>query len=519
MPPEKMEYGSTGRCDDVESELVRAAAAVQCIAASVRAASLPDTGAVRRDGGLTIVPLGRIPSLEKCPAVVLGSGGDTCSDASSSAFDETSALLKSDREEESWCAFLAQVFPSFILAGLGMVAAGLLLDAVQAWPAFVEASELFILVPALLGLKGNLEMTLASRLATQANLGKAESLRDIVGLAVGNMALLQCQSVVVGTLAALYAVVTSVALSNHVTLRAALLVLASSVATASAASLVLGGVMISVVLVARPLRINPDNVAIPIAAALGDLTTLGLLAVISAALFDLAESRWVSLGLVLALFVLLPAWTYVAYRTENTRGVLSYGWLPIVSAMLISSFAGNILDFAVRRYHSMAAFQPLMNGVGGNLAAVQASRLSTLMHQERSISQPEHSSLQASTPISGSALNLAADNAEAHERGSWLLVALVVPGHLIFMTLISLLKNGSVKLSALFVLFYNVAAILQVAVLLLATRRIVRFLWHRGMDPDSTAIPYVTALGDVLGTSFLAAVFALMTPLGVDTEL
>ncbi|XP_077489098.1 solute carrier family 41 member 1-like isoform X2 [Amblyomma americanum] len=470
MPPEKMEYGSTGRCDDVESELVRAAAAVQCIAASVRAASLPDTGAVRRDGGLTIVPLGRIPSLEKCPAVVLGSGGDTCSDASSSAFDETSALLKSDREEESWCAFLAQVFPSFILAGLGMVAAGLLLDAVQAWPAFVEASELFILVPALLGLKGNLEMTLASRLATQANLGKAESLRDIVGLAVGNMALLQCQSVVVGTLAALYAVVTSVALSNHVTLRAALLVLASSVATASAASLVLGGVMISVVLVARPLRINPDNVAIPIAAALGDLTTLGLLAVISAALFDLAESRWVSLGLVLALFVLLPAWTYVAYRTENTRGVLSYGWLPIVSAMLISSFAGNILDFAVRRYHSMAAFQPLMN-------------------------------------------------AEAHERGSWLLVALVVPGHLIFMTLISLLKNGSVKLSALFVLFYNVAAILQVAVLLLATRRIVRFLWHRGMDPDSTAIPYVTALGDVLGTSFLAAVFALMTPLGVDTEL
>lgn len=31
---------------------------------------------------------------------------------------------------------------------------------------FINVTELFILVPALLGLKGNLEMTLASRLST-----------------------------------------------------------------------------------------------------------------------------------------------------------------------------------------------------------------------------------------------------------------------------------------------------------------------------------------------------------------
>ncbi|KAH7936758.1 hypothetical protein HPB49_003734 [Dermacentor silvarum] len=155
-------------------------------------------------------------------------------------------------------------------------------------------------------------------------------------------------------------------------------------------------------------------------------------------------------------------------------------------------------------------------GVGGNLAAVQASRLSTLLHQERS---SVSSSVQASTPISGCSLSLAAKHAEANERGSLLLVLLVVPGHVIFMTLISLLKNGSVKLNALFVLFYNGAALLQVGALLLATRRIVRYLWRRGMDPDSTAIPYVTALGDVLGTALLAAVFALMEPLGVDTQL
>ncbi len=36
----------------------------------------------------------------------------------------------------------------------------------QHWDIYREVNEIFILVPALLGLKGNLEMTLASRLST-----------------------------------------------------------------------------------------------------------------------------------------------------------------------------------------------------------------------------------------------------------------------------------------------------------------------------------------------------------------
>lgn len=36
----------------------------------------------------------------------------------------------------------------------------------QHWEVFKKVTEVFILVPALLGLKGNLEMTLASRLST-----------------------------------------------------------------------------------------------------------------------------------------------------------------------------------------------------------------------------------------------------------------------------------------------------------------------------------------------------------------
>ena len=41
---------------------------------------------------------------------------------------------------------------------------------------FLEVSELYILVPALLGLKGNLEMTLASRLSTAVSIIKLTNL-------------------------------------------------------------------------------------------------------------------------------------------------------------------------------------------------------------------------------------------------------------------------------------------------------------------------------------------------------
>ena len=88
---------------------------------------------------------------------------------------------------------MIQVFIPFLIAGFGTVGAGLVLDDVQHWKVFKEISEVFILVPALLGLKGNLEMTLASRLSTQANLGHLSTPHDQWRMAIGNLALIQCQ--------------------------------------------------------------------------------------------------------------------------------------------------------------------------------------------------------------------------------------------------------------------------------------------------------------------------------------
>lgn len=50
---------------------------------------------------------------------------------------------------------------------------------------------------------------------------------------------------------------------------------------------------------------------------------------------------------------------------------------------------------------------------------------------------------------------------------------------------------------------------LQVGILLYVADLIVRLMWRKALDPDNFSIPYLTALGDLLGTGFLAACFRL----------
>ena len=58
----------------------------------------------------------------------------------------------------------------------------------------------------------------------------------------------------------------------------------------SVTTIVKGSVMVGVVVLSRRFHINPDNVATPIAASLGDLTTISLLAALSRGLYSLADT-------------------------------------------------------------------------------------------------------------------------------------------------------------------------------------------------------------------------------------
>lgn len=60
----------------------------------------------------------------------------------------------------------------------------------------------------------------------------------------------------------------------------------------------------------------------------------------------------------------------------------------------------------------------------------------------------------------------------------------------------------------------------QVGILLYMADLIVRLMWRKALDPDNFSIPYLTALGDLLGTGFLAICFRLVWLIhGTDMNL
>ncbi|XP_020779311.1 solute carrier family 41 member 2 [Boleophthalmus pectinirostris] len=419
--------------------------------------------------------------------------------------------LGSALPKESPLAMALQILVPFLLAGFGTVSAGMVLDIVQHWEAFQYITEIFILVPALLGLKGNLEMTLASRLSTAVNVGKMDSPIEKWNLIIGNLALKQVQATVVGFLAAVAAVVLGWIPEGKFQMSHAVLLCSSSVATAFIASLLQGIIMVGVIVGSKKTGINPDNVATPIAASFGDLITLAILAWISQGLYKCLDPYPYVSSLVCAFFMsLTPLWIVVSSKHPASRTLLYSGWEPVITAMVISSIGGLILDKTVSdpNLAGIVVYTPVINGIGGNLVAIQSSRFSTHLHFHCAPGEVPDEAKGCYYPCR------TFFGTGANHRSAQVLLLLVIPGHLIFLYTIHLMKSGHTTLTPIFMSVYLAAALLQVLLLLCISDWMVHSMWRSGKDPDSFSIPYLTALGDLLGTALLALSFHFLWLIG-----
>lgn len=94
-----------------------------------------------------------------------------------------------------------------------------------------------------------------------------------------------------------------------------------------------------------------------------------------------------------------------------------------------------------------------------------------------------------------------------------LLLFLAGPAHVVFL-LITKFISPDFFFTPSFIFCYLLISILQVAILLQACDSFVHWLWSLGVDPDNTAIPFLTAIADLIGSILLALVFVLLYHIG-----
>lgn len=86
-----------------------------------------------------------------------------------------------------------------------------------------------------------------------------------------------------------------------------------------------------------------------------------------------------------------------------------------------------------------------------------------------------------------------------------------IPGQIVFVLSADVLSNQGILVARLpFIASYLSVSLLQLMILLYSAHLMVHTMWKYKIDPDNSAIPYLTAMGDLLGSVFLLLAFMFL---------
>jgi len=71
---------------------------------------------------------------------------------------------------------------------------------------------------------------------------------------------------------------------------------------------------------------------------------------------------WIVVACVIVIVLIVPFTISHAFNNKYTKDIVYTGWIPIIGAMVVSSFGGMILDHAMYKFEKTALLQPVING-------------------------------------------------------------------------------------------------------------------------------------------------------------
>ncbi|KAJ2798807.1 hypothetical protein H4R21_003784, partial [Coemansia helicoidea] len=355
-----------------------------------------------------------------------------------------------------------EVLPALLVSVAGSVLAGYILGQITEYQAFKRVPALFILTTMLLNLKNSIELNMSARLSTQANTGVFDNKGEGVAAIRSNMELLLLQSSIVGGSVGVVSSVLSLLPGKRGGdggfWEQAAVLLGSGIGCSVVGCAAIGSLISVTVYVSHACGVDPDNIGTPIASSFGDMSTLLIIGGLASVLVAVADTPW-PLATALAFGVVGALLFRVVRENHQMADHFGRGWLPLVYAAVTSSVAGVVVEKCASQYPGMPALVPVINGIGGNIGTVFASRVSTSLHRS-----------QGSPPAELRLVML-------------ILLAINIPVQVVFLAMRRYF-DPALTVGPAFLLAYTAATVVHGLVVLVLGRATCTYLWARGYDPD-----------------------------------
>ncbi|NJE85775.1 cation transporter [Thermococcus sp. CX2] len=339
---------------------------------------------------------------------------------------------------------------------------------------------LLVILPGMMGLRGNVFGSMASRFSTMLYLGDLEpSLRDKKVLK--NLVIAMLLSLIPVTI--LWAVGVFRGIRYH-----ALEILLVVVGSTILVSLILGYFTAFVTIFAFKKEIDPDSMAAPLVASMGDLLTIPALIAFILLLERSKETFWGSNLVLIVLLLFLIGVSRVRKAEllelrELFTIITALALLSLISGFTLQRFSGLIQASIILGF----AYPSILSSFG-NYGSIIAAKTSTALHLGEIDGyfsrEPflEIFSLFLTTPIVGLLIN-----------AFGILIAYIMLGvepRVVYELALSY------PFMALFIMLYSYT--------------ISYFLFQKNIDPDNVAIPLISNNSDIFGTIYVVLIAKLI---------
>jgi mgtE-like transporter len=332
-------------------------------------------------------------------------------------------------------------------------------------------SILLVVLPGIMGLRGNIYGALASRFTTSLFLGEMRP-------SLGERKVFE--GLVLGILLSLLPVILLWFIGFFKVGKNAFEVLAILIASTIFVSVLLSYATAVVSIIPFRRGIDPDAVASPLITSIADLLTIPML-IAFVLLFELEKHTFY---LILSALILLATIFFIKFKV-NKGTFLELSSVLIVFAM-IAGISGSILEsyseFIYKAFILSILYPSILDSLG-NYGCVIGSKTSTRLHLGE--------------------ISKFVDLKSVKDILSLLTTSIPLPFIMYMFGYVISVKLGKyVEIHYEFFLLYPIFALL---VMFLGYS--LAFLSHRlGLDPDNVTVPAITTLADLIGTTFTVLV-------------